>query len=750
MVSSADGGRGSGYDGGGASGSGGDGAGCGGDFDGDEGGGDGDGGGGSKLEMCTKPGCTASAHEECRRLLARRIKVWWEGDAAWYWGTAMVEELDEEGGCLVQYDDGTRQVEQLGVAAGQEAECCEWLVARRPGQRHAAVWRLACTCSKGVVVEQGMARDLEDDARCCAICCISDYRYRSEPGDVNHLVYCDGCGICVHMFCYGMNAGSAPMFGRQAVESLNFLCDVCLRLGPECSLFDDAIQPATPPKAARGRKSAHPTCSLCSQSGGALRLQRNGSWVHVSCVLYGRFEWSRSAPGHVSSRLCPRTSGCEICLKDSFRDGVGRKGIMDQVKARSWRCFSPGCPDPKHTAGLVICGSGQGAPGCMRATHVSCAQRPGSGWHMMLKEIDSSTPDGATALEITCAECADLFLDVSGPKPFYREQFPMLTAGSPKYVTDEEYAAAQWTFMDWAHGPCFGFTRVGHRGDGLCVGACDSDATARMQYMATFANQNEPLECISKMGTDPRVARSATIIFCGFCCKPFSCAGRNLGFEDERFGNNFALLAQALQERKELMKLSDPCLICENVPTFLNHLEVAHLESLGYFCKIFVVSGSQFRCASARQRLVLVAFRDKAALERFTPPPPQATTPTPLRTVLKHYSNATGHELFIGTSKFNKAGERSHVVSPGFALGTRSPTSSYGSLQTPGTLLCLASEHEAKTTPLSAAEIKRLHMGELRKLHPTEQLASFSYEPHEYPQCKGGLNEQCAPAPRPV
>ena len=67
--------------------------------------------------------------------------------------------------------------------------------------------------------------------------------------------------------------------------------------------------------------------------------------------------------------------------------------------------------------------------------------------------------------------------------------------------------------------------------------------------------------------------------------------------------------------------------------------------------------------------------------------------------------------------------------------------------QTPGTLLCLAKEHESRTTPLSVAEIKQLHMGELRKLHPTEQLASFSFEPHEYPQFKGGLNEQCVPTP---
>lgn len=54
-------------------------------------GGDGDGGcGRGELTLCTKPGCSASLHMSCRRLLARRVKVWWDGDEKWYWGTAQV------------------------------------------------------------------------------------------------------------------------------------------------------------------------------------------------------------------------------------------------------------------------------------------------------------------------------------------------------------------------------------------------------------------------------------------------------------------------------------------------------------------------------------------------------------------------------------------------------------------------------------------------------------------------------------
>ena len=487
MRSSGEGGGGSSGDGGGGSG------------------GDGSGGGG-KLERCAKPGCAASVHEACRRLLARRVKIWWDGDERWYWGTAEVEAVDAEGECEVHYDDGTRKHERLGKAAGEEDERVEWLVARRRGQAHASVWRSACSCSKGVVVEEGAPRALEDDARSCAVCCISDYRYRSEPGDVNHLIYCDGCGMCVHMFCYGMNA-EGPMFGRQAVESLTFLCDVCLHLGPEMVEFGPGgLDRARCSPAAKTARRAHPECSLCPQRGGALRLQRDGSWAHVSCVLYGAFEW-KSQPGHSATRLCNRQSRCENCLKHTFRSGITRQGVLAKVKARNWCCTVVGCPDRTQVRGLVICGAGAGGPGCKHAAHVSCAQRPGSGWHIMLKEIDSSSSDGATVAEITCEDCSDLFLDVSGPKPVYKHIFPQLTTGAVQYVGDEEYAAADFTFMDWAHGPCFGFTRVGHRAGGVCVGACDSDEGARMQYMATFGNANEPLECILG-GLEPWACRA--------------------------------------------------------------------------------------------------------------------------------------------------------------------------------------------------------------------------------------------------
>ena len=318
--------------------------------------------------------------------------------------------------------------------------------------------------------------------------------------------------------------------------------------------------------------------------------------------------------------------------------------------------------------------------------------------------------------------------------------------------------------QDWAHGPCFGFTRVGLRGGGLCVGACDSARDARAQYVATFRSK-EPLDNIWRMGKDPRVSRSTDVIYCGFCCKPFSPAGNGLGFDDVHFGDNFDLLAKALCDRRDVLLLEDKCLICENVPALLNHITLDRIERLGFYCKVFVVSGSQFRCASARQRLVLVGFRDRAALDRFTPPPPQSVAPTPLRAILQDFSQESSPDLFINAPKFRLATSDSHVVSLGYPYGARSPTSSYGSLTTPGTLLCVAEHFKDRELPLTPAQVRQLDYGHLRRrparhllprdlcalhtppvnrLHPMEQLASFSYEAHEQPQLRGRLTAQYA------
>ncbi|KAL3311383.1 Protein Jade-1 [Cichlidogyrus casuarinus] len=72
--------------------------------------------------------------------------------------------------------------------------------------------------------------------------------------DDNELVFCDGCYVCVHQACYGI---------AQLPEG-SWLCKLC----------------------SSGAKSTT-SCSLCPNSGGAMKLADDAStWCHVSCALW--------------------------------------------------------------------------------------------------------------------------------------------------------------------------------------------------------------------------------------------------------------------------------------------------------------------------------------------------------------------------------------------------------------------------------------------------------------------------------
>ena len=110
--------------------------------------------------------------------------------------------------------------------------------------------------------------------------------------------------------------------------------------------------------------------------------------------------------------------------------------------------------------------------------------------------------------------------------------------------------------------------------------------------------------------------------------------------------------------------------------------------------KIYIVQGAHFRCANVRKRLVLIGFLDSAHLDAFTPPPPQAASPTPLSAVLKRYSSA---DLFVSRHQLQGADKRSHVVGLGYIHGAHSPTSAYA-VNTPGTLLAINSKFDTLET----------------------------------------------------
>ncbi len=114
-------------------------------------------------------------------------------------------------------------------------------------------------------------------------------------------------------------------------------------------------------------------------------------------------------------------------------------------------------------------------------------------------------------------------------------------------------------------------------------------------------------------------------------CQPFSRAGRNK--IRHRILNGFT---DPSEERRHLwrsfleivMIVQPPAVLMENVPDmaldkdmFILRTMVHELESLGYAVEERVVDTSQYWVPQFRQRLILVALRDRTA---FTWPPPQA------------------------------------------------------------------------------------------------------------------------------
>lgn len=93
--------------------------------------------------------------------------------------------------------------------------------------------------------EEGLGIEYDEDI-VCEVC-------RSpESEECNEMVFCDGCDICVHQACYGI----------QKIPEGSWLCRPC----------------------ALGIK---PKCILCPRMGGAMKSTRSGTkWAHVSCALW--------------------------------------------------------------------------------------------------------------------------------------------------------------------------------------------------------------------------------------------------------------------------------------------------------------------------------------------------------------------------------------------------------------------------------------------------------------------------------
>lgn len=101
-------------------------------------------------------------------------------------------------------------------------------------------------------------RNLESTQRlatqsdCCSVCTEVE-SYEDDP-----IVYCDGCDLGVHQFCYGI----------VTLPSGNWFCDSCVVVK------------------GGGQGKSSPGCDLCPLRGGALKRTLCGRWAHVQCFMW--------------------------------------------------------------------------------------------------------------------------------------------------------------------------------------------------------------------------------------------------------------------------------------------------------------------------------------------------------------------------------------------------------------------------------------------------------------------------------
>lgn len=93
---------------------------------------------------------------------------------------------------------------------------------------------------------------LATQSDCCSVCTEVE-SYEDDP-----IVYCDGCDLGVHQFCYGI----------ASLPSGNWFCDSCVVMKG----------------GAQGNTS--PSCDLCPLRGGALKRTLCGRWAHVQCFMW--------------------------------------------------------------------------------------------------------------------------------------------------------------------------------------------------------------------------------------------------------------------------------------------------------------------------------------------------------------------------------------------------------------------------------------------------------------------------------
>lgn len=173
-----------------------------------------------------------------------------------------------------------------------------------------------------------------------------------------------------------------------------------------------------------------------------------------------------------------------------------------------------------------------------------------------------------------------------------------------------------FTFIDLFCG-IGGFRQALESVGGTCVFSSDKNKNARLTYQANYGEI--PFGDITKIQAEE--IPPFNVLCAGFPCQPFSIAGKQRGFSDERGTMFFEIIRIVKYHKPEVVFL-------ENVANLEKHdngntLKVitGTLKKLGYNVKYKVLNSKDFGVAQIRKRIYFVCFR-KDLKARFSFPEP--------------------------------------------------------------------------------------------------------------------------------
>ena len=148
------------------------------------------------------------------------------------------------------------------------------------------------------------------------------------------------------------------------------------------------------------------------------------------------------------------------------------------------------------------------------------------------------------------------------------------------------------------------------------VWAIEKDAACCRTYRHNFKDVN--LIETDIRNVDPSVLDRVDVITAGFPCQPFSIAGKQRGFDDER-GHLFYEVGRFIKTHRPRF------VFLENVPNLMEHSEgktflVVHdvLADLNYSIRYRILRASEYGgVPQIRDRIYIVAFRDQEDCDRF-------------------------------------------------------------------------------------------------------------------------------------